>query len=167
MSFIARFDGGSASIRTLRAAAARLSADVFEDGHLVRLDGRVLRAACILRHDVVVGVAAGDFPRCSSMAAIGFNVMHDGGHRAYSNHRWINRLMAMALDLLGGSSHGWARKHNVIHHSFANITGHDDDIDIGILGRLSPHQRRLPFHRLQHYYLWGLYGFLPVNSVFL
>ena len=101
-----------------------------------------------------------------SMAAIGFNVMHDGGHQAYSNHRWINRFMAMALDLLGGSSYGWARKHNVIHHSFANITGHDDDIDIGILGRLSPHQRRLPFHRLQHYYLWGLYGFLPVKWYF-
>lgn len=101
-----------------------------------------------------------------SMAAIGFNVMHDGGHRAYSNHLWINRFMAMALDLLGGSSHCWARKHNVIHHSFSNITGHDDDIDIGILGRLSPHQQRMPFHRMQHYYLWGLYGFLPVKWFF-
>ena len=72
----------------------------------------------------------------------------------------------MALDLLGGSSHCWARKHNVIHHTFSNITGHDDDIDIGILGRLSPHQQQMPFHRMQHYYLWGLYGFLPVKWFF-
>ncbi len=98
-----------------------------------------------------------------SMAAIGFNIHHDGGHRAYSNRRWVNKLMAMSLDLLGGSSYVWARTHNSIHHSYANITGHDEDIDIGIFGRLSPHQRRLKFHRLQHFYLWGLYGLLPVK----
>ncbi|HLN27546.1 MAG TPA: acyl-CoA desaturase, partial [Gemmataceae bacterium] len=98
-----------------------------------------------------------------SMAAIGFNVQHDGGHRAYSDHKWVNTLMAMSLDLLGGSSYVWARKHNSIHHSFTNITGHDDDINLGVLGRLSPHQKRLRFHRLQHFYLWVLYGFLPIK----
>jgi linoleoyl-CoA desaturase len=98
-----------------------------------------------------------------SMAAIGFNVQHDGGHRAYSDHAWVNKLMAMSLDLLGGSSYVWARKHNSIHHSYANITGHDDDINLGVFGRLSPHQKRLGFHRLQHFYLWVLYGFLPIR----
>jgi len=101
-----------------------------------------------------------------SMAAIGFNIQHDGGHRAYSNRRWINKLMALSLDLLGGSSYIWARKHNSIHHSYANITGHDDDIDLGLLARLSPHQRRLKFHRLQHFYLWALYGLLPIKWQF-
>jgi linoleoyl-CoA desaturase len=69
----------------------------------------------------------------------------------------------MTLDLLGASSYVWARKHNSIHHSFANITGHDDDIDISLLGRLSPHQPRLKFHRLQHFYLWVVYGLLPIK----
>jgi linoleoyl-CoA desaturase len=100
------------------------------------------------------------------MAAIGFNVQHDGGHGAYSNRRWINKLMALSLDLLGGSSYIWARKHNLIHHSFANITGHDDDINLGLVARLSPHQRRLKFHRLQHFYLWALYGLLPIKWQF-
>jgi linoleoyl-CoA desaturase len=98
-----------------------------------------------------------------SMAAVGFNIQHDGGHQAYSNRPWINRLMARTLDLLGGSSYYWARKHNTIHHSYANITGHDDDIDLGLLGRLSPHQKRLGVHRFQHLYLWVLYGFLPTK----
>ena len=98
-----------------------------------------------------------------SMAAVGFNIQHDGGHQSYSDRPWINRLMASSLDLLGGSSYFWARKHNVLHHNYANIMGHDDDIDLGILGRLSPHQRRLPFHKFQHYYLWALYGFLPMK----
>src|ERR1051326_9605226 len=86
-----------------------------------------------------------------AMAGVGFNVQHDGAHRAYSKYNWINKLMAMALDLLGGSSYVWDHKHNTVHHTYANITGHDDDIDVGILGRLSPHQKRRRFHRLQHF----------------
>src|SRR6185369_4973739 len=93
-----------------------------------------------------------------SMAAVGFNIQHDGGHQSYSSRRRVNKLMAMSLDLLGGSSYVWATKHNVVHHTFANITGHDDDIDIGFFGRLSPYQPRMAIHRLQHYYLWVLYG---------
>lgn len=98
-----------------------------------------------------------------SVAAVGFNIQHDGGHGAYSNHRWLNKLTALTLDVIGGSSYVWARKHNAIHHSYTNVTGHDDDINIGLLGRLSPHQRRLKFHRLQQYYIWALYGFLPIK----
>src|ERR1043166_420918 len=66
-----------------------------------------------------------------SMAAVGFNIQHDGGHQAYSNRRWVNASMAASLDLLGGSSYVWARKHNSIPNSYANITAHDDDINIG------------------------------------
>jgi linoleoyl-CoA desaturase len=98
-----------------------------------------------------------------SMAAIGFNIQHDGGHKAYSERNWVNRIMASTLDLLGGSSYVWDHKHNTVHHTYANITGHDDDIEVGFLGRLSPHQKRLRFHRYQHWYLWALYGFLPVK----
>ena len=101
-----------------------------------------------------------------SMASIGFNIQHDGSHSAYSNRPWINSLMAMSLDLLGGSSYYWKRTHNQIHHTYTNITGHDGDIDMGFLGRLSPHEPPLKFHRLQHFYLWFLYGFLPIKWQF-
>ncbi|MFN2533165.1 MAG: fatty acid desaturase [Pyrinomonadaceae bacterium] len=93
-----------------------------------------------------------------SMAGIGFNIEHDGAHQAYSNYAWINRLMAMTMDLLGASSYVWHWKHDVIHHTYVNITGHDADIELGFVGRISPHQRRLKFHRWQHFYLWPLYG---------
>lgn len=98
-----------------------------------------------------------------ALAATAFNIQHDGSHGAYSEHRWINKLASLTLDLLGGSSYVWARKHNSIHHSYTNVTGHDDDIDVGFLGRLSPHQKRRRFHRVQHFYLWVLYGFLPIK----
>ena len=96
-------------------------------------------------------------------AAIGFAIQHDGGHNAYSNHAWVNRLMARTLDLIGGSSYLWHHKHAVLHHTYANITGEDLDVDLGIFGRLTPHQRRLPFHRWQHLYLWPLYGLLAIK----
>jgi linoleoyl-CoA desaturase len=99
-------------------------------------------------------------------AGIGFSIMHDAGHRAYSKNNTLNQLFFMSLDMLGGSSYVWRFKHNTLHHSFANIDGHDDDIDMGALGRLSPEQQRLPFHRFQHFYIWPLYGLIVVKWVF-
>jgi linoleoyl-CoA desaturase len=103
---------------------------------------------------VLIGFAA---------AGIGFNIQHDGGHRAYSDHRWINKLMAMTLDFIGGSSYLWHWKHGVIHHTYVNVTGHDSDLNLGIFGRLTPHQARRAFHRWQHLYLWPLYGFVAIR----
>jgi linoleoyl-CoA desaturase len=96
-------------------------------------------------------------------AGIGLNIQHDGGHRAYSSRPWINRLMAMTLDLLGGSSYLWRWKHGVFHHTYVNITGHDTDIDLGGLGRLAPQQKWRAYHRWQHVYLWPLYGLLTIK----
>jgi linoleoyl-CoA desaturase len=100
-------------------------------------------------------------------AGIGFNVQHDGGHHAYSDQRWVNKLMAMTLDLIGGSSYFWRWKHGIIHHTYVNVTGHDTDINLGILARVTPHQTRLAFHRWQHFYLWPLYGLLAVKWQFV
>ncbi len=97
------------------------------------------------------------------MAGIGFNVQHDGGHQAYSDHPWINKLMAMSLELMGGSSYVWRWKHGVFHHTYVNVTHHDTDLDIGAFGRLTPHQPWFSFHRWQHFYLWPLYGFVALR----
>jgi linoleoyl-CoA desaturase len=98
-----------------------------------------------------------------AVAAIGFNIQHDGGHKAYSNRPWVNKVMALSLDLMGGSSYLWNWKHNAIHHTYPNIDGHDDDINVGFLARLAPQQKRYWFHRLQGIYLWLLYGFLAIK----
>jgi linoleoyl-CoA desaturase len=98
-----------------------------------------------------------------AMAGIGFNVMHDGGHGSYSPNPRVNRLMARSLDLLGGSSYVWHRKHNLLHHTWPNVPGLDDDIETGGLARLSVQQPRKAYHRFQWLYLWPLYGFLAVK----
>jgi linoleoyl-CoA desaturase len=98
-----------------------------------------------------------------SMAAVGFNVQHDGNHGAYSKHRWVNRAAAIALDLLGGSSYFWRFKHNIAHHTHTNVAGHDNDLTLGVLGRLAPDDPHRPFYRFQQFYAWFLYGLLAVE----
>jgi linoleoyl-CoA desaturase len=71
--------------------------------------------------------------------------------------------MAVTFDLIGGSSYVWFWKHNVIHHTYVNVTGHDDDIELEPLARLTPHQMRWPFHRFQHWYMWPLYGLMAIQ----
>jgi linoleoyl-CoA desaturase len=95
-----------------------------------------------------------------AVAGIGFNIQHDGGHNAYSKHAWINKIMAMTLDIIGGSSYFWKWKHVVFHHRYVNITGYDPDIELAGYGRLSPHNKYRAAYKWQHIYLWLLYGFL-------
>ena len=98
-----------------------------------------------------------------AMAGVGFNVQHDGGHGAYSDRPWLNQAMALSLDLLGGTAYFWHYKHNVAHHTHPNVEGHDDDINLGILGRVSPYQKWHSLHRFQHLYLWAIYALLALE----
>jgi linoleoyl-CoA desaturase len=98
-----------------------------------------------------------------AVAGIGFNVQHDGSHQAYSRHNAINKIMAMTLDIIGGSSYLWHYRHVLYHHTYVNITDEDTDIDLGILARLTPYQKRHAFQRWQHFYVWPLYGLMAIN----
>jgi linoleoyl-CoA desaturase len=94
------------------------------------------------------------------LGAIGFSIQHDGGHQAYSRRRWLNKLAAYSLDVMGASSYLWHWKHHIFHHTYSNISGQDTDIELGPILRVSPHQERRWFHRWQHLYLWPLYGLM-------
>ena len=99
-----------------------------------------------------------------ALSGIGFNIQHDGNHGGYSRSSPINHLMAMTLDLIGGSSYVWQWKHNVIHHTYANIAHVDADTDVGPFARLTPNHAHYPAHRFQHLYMWFLYMMLPAGS---
>lgn len=98
-----------------------------------------------------------------AVAGIGFNIQHDGAHKAYSDHQWVNKLMSLGMDMIGGSSYLWNVKHNKLHHTYPNVVGQDDDIDVGILARLAPGHEWRPFHRFQCVYMWMLYGFMTLK----
>ncbi|KIG18052.1 Linoleoyl-CoA desaturase [Enhygromyxa salina] len=96
-------------------------------------------------------------------AGLGMAVQHDGGHLAYSERRGINKAAASVLDLLGASSYVWRVKHGVIHHTYTNIEGVDDDLDAAPFARMAPSQKHHRAHRFQHLYMWPLYGFLTAK----
>ncbi len=101
------------------------------------------------------------------ISAIGFNVMHDGAHGSFSKHKWANMVAAFSLNVLGGNSFIWNSKHNIIHHSYTNVAGVDDDIDIQPWMRMSTTQKRLKLHKYQHFYFWALYSLLYILWIFL
>lgn len=92
-----------------------------------------------------------------NLAAIGFNVMHDGAHGSFSQRKWVNELMAGTLNVMGGNVYLWKQKHNVNHHNFTNIEGLDDDIDIKPWIRTNAAQKKRWYHRYQHIYWIFLY----------
>lgn len=92
------------------------------------------------------------------LAAIGFNIMHEGGHQSFSRHSWLNRLGAYFLNALGGNTFYWTIKHNINHHTYTNIEGMDSDINVKPFMRLHENQNQLWIHKFQHLYCFLLYG---------
>lgn len=101
------------------------------------------------------------------LAAIGFNVMHDAAHGSFSTKKWLNDIMAYSLNIMGGNVYIWKNKHNVNHHSFTNMEGMDDDIDLAPWIRTIPSQKKYWFHRYQHIYWVLLYGATYILWVFI
>lgn len=93
-----------------------------------------------------------------NFGVIGFNVMHEGGHGSFSNHKLLNEVSGHFLNVLGGNIHYWKVKHNINHHTYTNIEGADSDIDILPFMRVNEHQPRYWFHKFQHIYWVFLYG---------
>ncbi|MBC8173415.1 MAG: acyl-CoA desaturase [Chitinophagales bacterium] len=97
-----------------------------------------------------------------SLAGIGMSVMHDANHGAYSANKGINVWMGYTLNLLGGAVFNWKLQHNILHHTYTNIAGMDDDIDDKAVMRFSPHTKTKIFHRLQFIYAFLFYGILTL-----
>ena len=101
------------------------------------------------------------------MAGVGFGISHDALHGAYSSNATVNRLLGLSFDLLGANSYMWKLTHNVIHHTYTNIDGVDEDIDFAPFLRLSPHARHHWQHRYQHFYAFATYSIAVLFWVFV
>lgn len=97
-----------------------------------------------------------------SVAGVGMSVMHDANHGSYSNNKIANYLMSYSLNLLGGTVHNWNLQHNILHHTYTNITGLDDDIDDKAGMRFSPRNDWKEKHGFQFIYAFFLYGLITI-----
>lgn len=104
--------------------------------------------------NVVIGIG---------MAGVGMNVMHDGNHGAYSSKNWVNKFMGGSIYILAGNVYNWQVQHNVLHHTYTNIIGHDEDLEAGRILRFSKTAKWYKHHKFQHIYSIFLYGLLTFN----
>lgn len=102
-----------------------------------------------------------------TLASIGFNIMHDACHGCYSTRKWVNDLFGLSMNALGGNAFLWKLKHNIVHHTYTNIDGIDDDINNKPFMRECSTQKWYPPHRYQNYYMFFLYGFTSLFLLFI
>lgn len=95
------------------------------------------------------------------MSGIGLAIMHDANHGSYSSSKRVNSIVGFVINFVGGYHVNWKIQHNVLHHSFTNIHGHDEDLDKGVL-RLSPDREHNPAFKYQAYYASFFYSLMTI-----
>lgn len=101
------------------------------------------------------------------MAGIGFSVMHDANHGSYSPNSTLNDFLGLSANFLGASSYFWKQKHNIIHHTYTNVDGIDDDIAKSPIIRQCESQKWVPAHKVQHIYMSFAYSLSVIFWVFI
>ncbi len=96
------------------------------------------------------------------LVSIAFNVMHDACHGSFSSKKWVNDLLSLTMNALGSNAFIWKIKHNIIHHTYTNVDGIDDDITKGSILRLCPTQKWKPAHRYQFIYMFVIYSLATI-----
>jgi len=96
------------------------------------------------------------------MSGIGLSIMHDANHESYSKNKNVNKALGFLVNFLGAYHVNWKIQHNVLHHTFTNVEGFDDYINVPVL-RLSPKQKKSKWFIFQAYYASFLYGMMTIN----
>lgn len=97
------------------------------------------------------------------MAGIGLSIMHDANHASYSNNKKVNDILSYLINFVGGNAENWRIQHNVLHHTYTNIEGADEDMNSLPILRFSPHKQKRKIHRFQFIYAWFFYGLLTLS----
>lgn len=101
------------------------------------------------------------------LACIGFSIMHDANHGSYSTNSSLNDFLGLSMNALGASAYFWKQKHNIIHHTYTNVDGLDDDIAKSPIIRHCESQRWVPAHKIQHIYLVPVYALSTLFWIFI
>ncbi|RED92474.1 fatty acid desaturase family protein [Marinoscillum furvescens] len=96
------------------------------------------------------------------MSGIGLSIMHDANHGAYSKNKHVNNFLGYLVNFLGAYHQNWKIQHNVLHHSYTNVDGHDEDIAKEGIMRFSPNQEHRSYFKFQVIYAPFLYGLMTL-----
>jgi linoleoyl-CoA desaturase len=100
-------------------------------------------------------------------AFVGFNICHDAIHGSFSGNKRVNKLFSLVFNLVGANPYVWSITHNIVHHTYTNIPGHDEDIEVapGLI-RISDEEEINRIQRYQHWYAFPLYSLASLSWVF-
>jgi linoleoyl-CoA desaturase len=101
------------------------------------------------------------------VAGVGMGVMHDANHGSYSKNKFVNMMLGGTLNLIGGFDVNWRLQHNILHHTYTNITHVDEDIEPRLKMRWSPWFQFHPVQRFQHVYAFFAYCLATLSWVFM
>lgn len=99
------------------------------------------------------------------MAGIGMCVMHDAVHGSYSEKEWVNKMLGATMYLLGSNVLNWKIQHNILHHTYTNIEGQDEDIASRGPIRLSQHAPLKKIHHYQYIHAFFFYGLMTISKL--
>lgn len=131
---------------------------IYVTPYFLMVFGVITNAWLLLAMSVIMGFG---------MAGIGFSVMHDANHGSFSRKKWVNDFMGFSLNFLGGNVNNWKIQHNLLHHSYTNIEGYDEDIAPAGILRFSPHADKKKIHKYQFLYAWFFYGLMTLSWTFM
>lgn len=100
-------------------------------------------------------------------ALIGLNIQHDANHGAISRFSWVNRILGLSQNWIGGSAVDWIHQHVVQHHIHPNDVENDPDIVGNPLLRFNPVKSLEKHQMFQHIYLFvllALFGFTYIGD---
>ncbi|MBK6731015.1 MAG: acyl-CoA desaturase [Bacteroidetes bacterium] len=97
------------------------------------------------------------------LAGSGMSVMHDAVHGVYSENKTVNTWMGHSMYLFGANTFNWKIQHNILHHTYTNVYGMDEDIHDKPMLRLSPYGKLGFVHKYQHIYGFVLYGLATLS----
>lgn len=100
-------------------------------------------------------------------AFIGLNIGHDAIHGSFSSNSRVNKILGATFNILGANDYVWSIMHNIVHHTFTNIPGHDEDIEGVPLVRFNSSVELKKVHRFQWIYAFFFYCFTTVSWVFV
>src|SRR6478735_8397538 len=100
-------------------------------------------------------------------AFVGLNISHDAVHDSLSANKSLNQILGYTFNIIGANCYIWNITHNIVHHTYTNIEGHDEDIQSIPLLRMSPHQKLRKVHRYQYWYAFFFYSLTSLMWVFI
>ena len=94
------------------------------------------------------------------------NLVHEACHGNLFKSKKHNQFYLLLLDLMGGNSYMWRKRHINLHHNYSNVVDWDSDIDKSKFLKVHPQDHRKLQNRYQHFLIF-LYPMFVTNWFFL